>query len=74
MHGQVAEAVSLNALAVFGIIPATMVALVWWLGAASGRNWPAPRMRPAVWWVLAGVVLAFTVLRNVGPLAPYLAP
>lgn len=74
MHGHFAEAVSLNALAVFGIIPAAAVAVTWWFGAAAGRNWPPPRLHPAVWWALAGLVLAFTVLRNVGPLAPYLAP
>ena len=74
MHGHFAEAVSLNALAVLGVIPAAAVALTWWIGSATGRDWPPPRLHPAVWWALAGVVLAFSVLRNAGPLAPYLAP
>ena len=74
LHGQLAEAATLNSLVVFGVIPAALVALTWWLGAAAGREWPAPRIHRSVWWILAGVVVAFTVLRNFGPLAPYLAP
>ena len=74
MHGHFIEALSLNALVVLGVIPVALVALVWWLGAASGRNWRAPQLSRAVGWAIAGTVLAFSVLRNVGPLAPYLAP
>jgi hypothetical protein len=74
LHGDVLGALSLNALAILVIVPVTLVALAWWAGAASGRDWPPPRLHPAVWWSIAGLVLAFTVLRNVGPLAGYLAP
>lgn len=74
MHGQFAEAISLNALAVFFMIPAAAVAVVWWAGSAAGRDWPPPRVHPAVFWALGALVLVFSVLRNVGPLAPYLAP
>ena len=46
----------------------------WWLAASVGHGRVA---RPAPGWViylLAGAVIAYWVLRNVGPLAPYLAP
>jgi len=74
LHGQFADAVSLNALAVFAIIPLTLIALGWWAGSAAGLGWRAPRLHPAVWWGLGALVLAFSVARNFGPLAPYLAP
>ena len=74
MHGHFAEAVSLNALAVFGIIPAAAIAVAWWLGAATGRDWPPPRVHPAVWWILAGLVLAFTGAAQRGPAGADLAP
>jgi hypothetical protein len=74
LHGDIVGAISLNALAILLVIPVTLVALTWWAGNAAGRNWQPPRLHPAVYWALAGLVLAFWVLRNVGPLASYLAP
>lgn len=74
LHGDVAGALSLNALAILVVIPATLIALVWWAGAATGRPWSPPRAHPALWWALGALVLAFTVARNIGPLAQYLAP
>ena len=46
----------------------------WWLASSLGKG---RTVRPAPAWalyVLAGGVLAYWVLRNIGPLAPYLAP
>ena len=74
LHGQIADAISLNALAILVVIPVTLVALGWWMGAAAGLDWRPPRLHPAVYWGAAALVLAFWVLRNIGPFAGYLAP
>ncbi|MGC4173729.1 DUF2752 domain-containing protein [Demequina sp.] len=74
LHGDVAGALSLNALAIVVIIPVTLVALVWWGGNTVGLNWRAPRFHPAVYWALVGLVAGFWLLRNIGPFATYLAP
>lgn len=74
MHGHLLEALSLNALVVLGVIPVALVALVWWIGVAAGKDWRVPQLSRAAGWAIAGAVFAFSVLRNVGPLAPYLAP
>jgi hypothetical protein len=46
----------------------------WWLAGALGHG-RTPRLAPA-WqiYLLAGVVVAYWILRNVGPFATFLAP
>lgn len=72
-HGDVVGAVDMNPLA-----PVAIAWLVWrwgwWLASTLGVRRAA---RPAPGWMLyglAGVVAAYWVLRNVGPLTSYLAP
>jgi len=74
MHGDVVGALHMNAFTTLLIIPPALFGLAWWLAASVGLNVPrftVPRW--AMWGYLA-VFAAFWVLRNVGPLAPYLAP
>jgi hypothetical protein len=59
------------------LFPAMVLAAAWgwlsWLGKATGWwTWPSPNTR-LVGWTFAGLLVAFTVLRNVPGLA-FLAP
>ncbi|MGA3217595.1 MAG: DUF2752 domain-containing protein [Acidimicrobiales bacterium] len=71
-HGQFGLMMHANAL-----FPAMVLAAAWgwlsWLGKATGWwTWPSPNTR-LVGWTFAGLLVAFTVLRNVPGLA-FLAP
>jgi hypothetical protein len=48
---------------------------LWMLASVRGKPWRLPSLRPWAWSILAVVVLAFTVVRNLdlGPVAHYLA-
>jgi hypothetical protein len=71
-HGDWAGALGANSLAVGGYA-AFAAFWVWWLVcAARGRPVRVP-LRPVHWWVLGGVALVFTVVRNV-PFGAALAP
>jgi hypothetical protein len=74
LHGDVAAAMSMNPLVVMFVVPLFAVTAVWALGAASGLPWRAPRIHPAVAWGVVALILVFTVMRNLPPFAPYLAP
>lgn len=72
-HGDVATALSMNALVVI-LVP--VVALLWlrWMLRSVGlalRPWRFPSWGG---WVIGAVLLGFTVLRNVPALAPLLSP
>jgi hypothetical protein len=79
-HGDLATAWDLNPLAVL-LAPLAVVAWgTWsrrrWRAAGSPRTVvpvPSMRVKPSTW-LLVVVVVAFAVLRNVPPLAPWLAP
>ena len=45
---------------------------LWVLRSSQGR--PMPSLPRAAWWLVAGLVLVFGVLRNIPALAPWLAP
>lgn len=77
-HGDVAGAWDMNPLWVL-TVPVLVVAWVVWLvravrGAGPVAELLPRRVRAALPWVVAAVVLGFTVLRNVPALAPVLAP
>ena len=59
------------------LLPVMALAIAWgwlaWLGKATGRwTWPSPSAR-LVGWTFTGLVVAFTVLRNL-PAFAFLAP
>jgi len=71
-HGQFGLMMHANAL-----LPAIVLAVAWgwltWLGRATGRwAWRSPSAR-SVGWTFAGVLVAFTVLRNL-PVFAFLDP
>jgi hypothetical protein len=72
VHGHFGTALGDNALAVAGYAAFVVFWLVWVSRAVRGRPLVL-RIRPAHWWVLGTVVLAFTVVRNL-PLGAVLAP
>ncbi len=72
MLGDVSRAFALNPLA-FVVVPF----VAWWLFASAtavlgGPRWRTPHLSTRATWVLAAVVLAFWVLRNL-PVAPFTA-
>ena len=72
VHGQFGLMMHANAL-----FPAMVLAAAWgwlsWLGKATGWwRWPAPSTR-LVGWTVAGLLVVFTVLRNI-PAFAFLAP
>ncbi|PVU81499.1 DUF2752 domain-containing protein (plasmid) [Cellulomonas sp. WB94] len=77
-HGDLAGAWAMNPLWVV-VVPLLVVAwLCWtarsWCGPAAASDVPAVRRGVWVPWVVLVVTVAFTVLRNVPVLAPWLAP
>lgn len=77
-HGDLAGAWAMNPLWVV-VVPLLVVAWLRW----TARSWrdpaavsAAPAVQRVVWvpWVVLAVTTAFTVLRNVRTLAPWLAP
>ncbi|MFJ1601105.1 DUF2752 domain-containing protein [Streptomyces sp. NPDC088261] len=74
-HGDLATAFGDNALAVLGYGAAAALWVLWTVSsvrAGTRRPLPVPR-RPAVWWAVGGVVLIFTLIRNL-PFGSSLAP
>jgi hypothetical protein len=72
VHGEFGTALGLNALAVVGYGLFAVLWTVWLVRAVRGRPF-AVRLRPAHWWAVGVVVLAFTVVRNL-PFGSTLAP
>lgn len=71
-HGDLAGAFGANALAVVGYALFAVVWTVWAVRAARGRVVSLALGRVQLW-VLGGVVLAFTVVRNL-PVGGFLSP
>ncbi|GAA3067980.1 hypothetical protein FHS39_001924 [Streptomyces olivoverticillatus] len=72
-HGDLAGALRANALAVAAYAAFAVLWAVWLVRAARrGGGMPLPA-RAAAWWALGGLVLLFTVVRNL-PFGPALAP
>jgi Protein of unknown function (DUF2752) len=72
VHGDFATAVGDNALAVAGYVVFAVLWVVWTVRAVRGQP-VVPRVRPAYWWGIGALVLAFTVIRNL-PFGAALAP
>ncbi|MGW2849995.1 DUF2752 domain-containing protein [Streptomyces sp. NPDC001274] len=71
-HGDLAAALGSNALAVVGYATFAVLWTLWTVRAARGRPMSLA-VRPAVWWGIGAVVLAFSVVRNL-PFGSVLAP
>ncbi|MBT2385081.1 DUF2752 domain-containing protein [Streptomyces sp. ISL-11] len=72
-HGDLTAALGANALAVAGYAACALLWLLWCARALRGGGGTAPPRRPAHWWTLGALVLAFTVLRNL-PFGSSLVP
>ncbi|WP_433888800.1 DUF2752 domain-containing protein [Streptomyces sp. CA-111067] len=71
-HGRLCASVGCNALAVAGYVIFAMVWAVWAGRAMRGRRFE-PALRPGHRWAVYGLVLVFTVVRNL-PFGAALAP
>ncbi|QIQ07172.1 DUF2752 domain-containing protein [Streptomyces liangshanensis] len=74
-HGDLVAALGDNALAVLGYGAAAVLWVLWTVRSVRGstrRPLPIPR-NPALWWAVGGVVLIFTLIRNL-PFGSSLAP
>ncbi|WP_374936878.1 DUF2752 domain-containing protein [Streptomyces sp. Ru73] len=72
-HGDLAAALGANALAVLGYAAFAVFWTVWLVRAGRGLPASGPRPGAVHWWLIGGVVLLFTVLRNL-PAGAALAP
>nr|WP_031057061.1 DUF2752 domain-containing protein [Streptomyces ochraceiscleroticus] len=72
-HGDLGAALGANTLAVLGYAAFAVFWAAWLVRAARGLPVAGPRPRPVHWWLVGGVVLLFTVVRNV-PAGSVLAP
>ncbi|MBB5118490.1 membrane protein [Streptomyces eurocidicus] len=63
-HGDLAAAVGANALAVAGYAAFALLWAVWTVRVLRGAGGIPVFPRAAQWWALGGLVLAFTVVRN----------
>jgi hypothetical protein len=71
-HGQLRTAIGCNAVAVAGYAVLAVVWTVWFTRTLRGRRF-APALPPAALYALGGLLLAFTVVRNL-PFGAALAP
>ncbi|MEU4211508.1 DUF2752 domain-containing protein [Streptomyces sp. NPDC026206] len=72
-HGDLAAALGANALALAGYAAFAVLWVLWLIKAVrTGGGMPVD-LRAKHWWALAGLVLAFTVVRNL-PFGSALAP
>ncbi len=71
LHGDVAAAFAFNPLLVALLPVFAWVLLGWAVRATTGRAWPHPFRRRGWIWLLLGVILVFSIARNLpwGPLA-----
>ncbi len=72
-HGDILGAMSMNPLFTLAV-PLLVVLWIRWFARGQGvrlKDWPFP---VAASWILPGIIVLFTVLRNTPMFAPYLAP
>lgn len=72
-HGDVIGALSMNPLFVLAV-PLLGVLWVRWAMRGQGvqlKDWPFPT---AAGWIVPGIIVLFTILRNIPMFEPYLAP
>ncbi|POX52164.1 hypothetical protein C3489_18415 [Streptomyces sp. Ru71] len=72
VHGDVTGALHDNAPAVLGYLAFAVLWTVWVVHAVRGRPF-RPDLRPAYLWTLGGLLLVFTVVRNL-PFGGWLHP
>ncbi|MFK0289632.1 DUF2752 domain-containing protein [Streptomyces sp. NPDC090442] len=72
-HGDLAAALGANAPAVAGYAVFALFWLGWVARAARGLPTAGPRPRPVHWWALGGLLLVFTLVRNL-PVGAVLRP
>ncbi|MGW7552960.1 DUF2752 domain-containing protein [Streptomyces rimosus] len=72
-HGDPVTAAGANLLAVAGYAAFALFWAAWTVRAARGRPTAGPRPRAVHWWALGGLLLAFTVVRNL-PFGAGLSP
>lgn len=72
--GDLAGALEMNALVVLLVIPPALVGLAWWLLDSLHIKVPRVQIGTPVVWSYVGVIVLFTVLRNIPALEPLLAP
>ncbi|MER6843054.1 DUF2752 domain-containing protein [Streptomyces platensis] len=72
-HGDLIGALGANALAVAGYAACAAFWALWLGNAVRGRRTAGPRPRAVHWWALGGLLLVFTVVRNL-PFGSGLAP
>ncbi|MFI9234672.1 DUF2752 domain-containing protein [Streptomyces sp. NPDC053079] len=73
VHGDPVAALGANALAVAGYAAFAVLWVLWLVRALRTGGGMPVELRAKHWWVLAGVVLVFTVVRNL-PFGSALAP
>ncbi|MFH8343288.1 DUF2752 domain-containing protein [Streptomyces sp. NPDC018045] len=72
-HGDLATAAGANLLAVAGYAAFALFWVAWTVRAARGLPTAGPRPGAVHWWALGGLLLVFTVVRNL-PFAEGLTP
>lgn len=72
-HGDLIGALGANALAVAGYAACAVFWALWLGNAVRGRRTAGPRPRAVHWWALGGLLLVFTLVRNL-PFGSGLAP
>ncbi|MYT27884.1 DUF2752 domain-containing protein [Streptomyces sp. MspMP-M5] len=72
-HGDLLAALAANAPAMAGYAAFALFWLVWVARAVRGLPTAGPRPRAAHWWALGGLLLVFTLVRNL-PLGAGLRP
>lgn len=74
VHLDVASALHMNAFVVLVAIPVALGLFAWWCGVLAGI-WRRPgEISPRWAWYFLAAMAAFTVIRNLPPLSPYLNP
>ncbi|MFH9422660.1 DUF2752 domain-containing protein [Streptomyces sp. NPDC017529] len=72
-HGDLGTAAGANVLAVAGYAVCALFWAVWAVRAARGLPTAGPRPKAVHWWALGGLLLVFTVVRNL-PFGAWLNP
>lgn len=69
-----ASAVTMNAMVTLSFVPLALAGMAWWIGVTAGKL-PRPKELSPHWaWAYVALLVAFTVVRNIPILSPYLNP